>query len=351
MFQSDDIEVWNLNPNVTALTGSQRIFNVVGKLKDPERTKNLFYSLNGGPEHKVFFNRSRKDSERLENVGDFNIDSIKSDTLKSINLLTFRVVQANNQEKICQIEFPTQKFSETEPIYTLDLRNVNYPQQVGQIVDGKWQVDKNQFGEPCLEIKELDAGYDRIILFGRHDWTTGYEVITRLCVKKWTGIREHGLGIGFKWNPHLQGNGDCLPLQWNTGLGLYYFPKTLSLKPGVRISLSVDVHFDTDSNYVGETILSQGVFSFWRWAYGTLKAHVFRMKYPPGQITIGKHHWVKLLVQPSRYEFTVWKSGEKEPLPQVIASDPNEQLIQGSVAIIAHHCALRVYELIIKPIS
>jgi hypothetical protein len=161
---------------------------------------------------------------------------------------------------------------------------------------------------------------------------------------------EHGLGVGFKWNPHLQGNGNCLPMQWNTGLGLYYFPKNLSKKPGLRISMGVSVHFDSKGNYIGEYILKQGMLSFWRWAFAIIKSQIFRMKFPPAQIAPGKHYWLKMLVHPEKFEFTIWRTGKKQPSPQVIALRPVERLPQGSVGIIAHHCALRVYEFNVTPV-
>lgn len=350
MFLCEDLEIWNLIHNQSVFFGAQEIFNVVGRVRRPDKTLNLCYSINGKSERPIFFSRSTGDCERLRSGGDFNIDTISSSDLNQENTIKLGIVDNSCRSKEYRIDFSIHRNKTVTPNFRLNLEGINYPQQVGQVVDGKWRVNKDEGGERCLEIKSQDAGYDRIILFGNHDWTTGYEVIARLCVKKWTGIREHGLGIGFKWNPHGQGNGTCLPMQWNTGLGLYYFPKTLSLKPGLRISIGVDVHFDSEGNYTGETVLGQGMFSFRRWVYGIIKGHIFRMQYPTAQIEPNKHLWLKMSVHPDRYEFTVWKSGEKEPFPQVIASDPDDQLKRGSVAIIAHHCALRVYELRINPI-
>ena len=351
MFRTPEIEIWNLTPGVEALAGPQRIFNVVGRLTAPERVAELTYSMNGSPEQPVFFSRSAGDCDRLSTIGDFNIDTIEFDELKTQNRLSLRLVMLDNKTSQYEVVFPIRFWPEGLPKFHLNLEGCDFPEMVGQVVDGKWQISPDESGIPCLQIKEADAGYDRIILFGRHSWSTGYEILAKLSLAAWCGKTDHGLGIGFKWNPHLQGDGTCLPSQWNTGIGLYYFPRSLTIKPGLRISIGVNVHVDSQGRYTGEYILKQGMLSFWRWALGNLQRHLFCRPYPIAQIAPCRSYFFRLRIVPEAYRLTIWPSESPEPAPQVVAHQPIDRLPEGAVGIIAHHCAVRVYEFEVVPVE
>jgi|GEM_PF-1779520 len=351
MFRTPEIEIWNLTPGVEALAGPQRIFNVVGRLTAPECVAELTYSLNGSLEQPVFFSRTAGDCDRLSAVGDFNIDTINFDELKSQNRLSLRLVMRHAKTSEYEVVFPIRFWPEGPPKFHLNLEGCDFPEMVGQVVDGKWQISPDESGIPCLQIKEADAGYDRIILFGRCNWSTGYEIFSKLSLAAWCGKTDHGLGIGFKWNPHLQGDGTCLPSQWNTGIGLYYFPRSLTIKPGLRISIGVDVHVDSQGRYTGEYILKQGMLSFWRWALGNLQRHLFCRPYPIAQIATCRSYCFRLRILPEAYRFTIWPSESPEPAPQVVAHQPIDRHPEGAVGIIAHHCAVQVHEFEVVPVE
>jgi len=349
MYQTDELEVWNLAPDVTAKIGAQTIFNVVGRLKSPEKTQRLFYCLNDGPEKEVFFNPGPKRLGRLENMGDFNIDTIDLESLSTKNQLGFRIVDHNSREKRFRLSFPCAWYEEKEPKFELCLDGVEHPQRIGQVVDGKWRVGCDERGERCLEIRREDAGLDRIILFGRYDWTTGYEVLTRLSVMAWTAV-THNVGLVFKWNPHAQGDGTHLPTQWSTGLGYYY-----SRSPGLRIRFGVNVHHDVNGNKIGDYIMKESPLSFWRWRAGqlghALLNSILRLKYPFSQIVPGRQYYFRLRVHPERYALSVWQVDAREPQPQVEVQAPVERLPHGAVGIIPYNCGVRVYEFNVQPIK
>ncbi|MCI0696561.1 hypothetical protein L0337_31735 [candidate division KSB1 bacterium] len=347
MFSADKLEVWNLTPNSNALVGAQRIFNVVGRLRSPHATIKLLYSLNNGSEKSVWFNANEKRSTRLEYHGDFNIDTIEAADLKPRNRLAFRIVNGAIEQPKYDLIFSTHAILEELPQFRLNLEGVDNPEQVGQIVDGKWRVSRDENHEPCLEILKEDAGLDRIILFGRHDWTTGYEITARICVTAWT-TNTHNVGLVFKWNPHLQGDGTHLPSQWSTGLGYYY-----SRCPGLRIRFGVDVHLDKDGNKLGDHILQEATLSWWRRWVGRFGNKVFYKAlpriYPLSQFVPGVQYRLRLIVRPEKYALTVWKNGKKEPHPQVLVLNPIEKLACGSTGVIALNCGVRVYEFNVTP--
>ncbi|MGI9534359.1 MAG: hypothetical protein ACR2NW_05370 [Thermodesulfobacteriota bacterium] len=349
MFNSDNLNIWNLTPGVNTLIGSQEIFNIVGSLNCPDKVKEFNYSINKGPERPVFFNSLSNGSGRLANPGDFNIDTIQVDQLESKNEIDFRLLFKDGVEEKYKIEFPVHFYNNTLPSYKLDLKSIGYSQEAGQIVDGKWHVNKDEQNEKCLEILKKDAGHDRIILFGRYDWTSNYEITARICVTSWTHI-THNVGLLFKWNPHLQGDGTNLPVQWSTGLGYFY-----SLSKGLRIRFGENVHVDSSGKKQGDYVLKEKPLSFSRYIKGKMlkianpllrngnRSYLFGED-PFSQIIPGKHYYFKMHVHPEEYRLTVWEMGGKEPSPQLVVSKPDEILKQGSVGIIAYHCGVRIYE-------
>jgi hypothetical protein len=345
MYECDELEVWNLTPGVPALVGAQRIFNVVGHLKSPEKTGSLFYSLNGGPERPVFVKRNSNtnDSVRLERLGDFNLDTIHLQDLRPNNRIILRTSNGTSASKTHSIDFPIQSYQDGLPYYRLNLNEIDHPQQVGQIVDGKWHVGRDRRGEPCLEIRAEDAGYDRLIVFGSEDWTTGYEVTARFCVTAWTNS-WHVLGLFFKWNPHAQGDGTCLPDQWSTGMGISY-----SVGPGLTIAIGVDVHSNAHGTTEGLYILREGSLSLRRQRIRKIRK-LLGVRGPFSQLPTNRQYLFRMRVDPDHYALTVWKNGSREPQPQVCVPKPIERLSKGSVGVVAHYCSVRIYELNVSPI-
>jgi hypothetical protein len=357
MDRTNTIELWNLVDGIASKAGAQRIFNVVGRLKNPTQIEKLYYSLNGNPEKLVFFNSSTSVAERMENLGDFNIDTIELEDLQSNNTLVFRTIDRDRNETKHQVDFPISWFTEKSPSFKLNLEGIEHPQQVGQILEGKWSISRDdRTNEPFLEVSPEDAGYDKIMLFGRQDWTDGYEITARLCV---TSILKdnHNCGVFFKFNPHLQGDGTCLPSQWSTGLGYYS-----SLSKGLRIRFGVDVHRDEQRKLHGSYILDEQVlepFLYWKGKIvrgihrrlGRINPRLGEVRKPMSQLVPGKQYCWKMIVDRDRYSFTVWEYGTKEPLPQTVANKPIDRLPQGCVGIGAYQCSLRLYEFNVSPIE
>lgn len=354
MFETDEFELWNLAPDSNAVFGAQKIFNVLGRLKNPERIRKATYSINGCSEKPIFFRHLGKHSARLVCEGDFNIDTIPIEILRPLNQITLRLY-LDHECKMYRINFSASVVSEIVPQHKLDLSTAKYPQEVGQIVDGKWQWRRDESSEPCLEILKQDSGHDRIILFGRHDWTSGYVITARLCVTAWTHI-THNVGLLFKWNPHLQGDGTCLPIQWTTGLGYYY-----SLSKGLRIRFGRNVHFDYNGNKQGDFVLKEKplsayyyvkgkIIKHYRWFFKLIRVNSPFTYDPLSQIIPGRKYLFRLLVHPEKYTLTVWEEGKNEPSPQLVVKKPVEILPSGSVGIIAYNCGVRVYDFEVSPV-
>lgn len=329
-----------MTPSGAAIGGSQLVFNVVGRVHQPHRTAALAYSLNGGPERPVYFQRKHSRWGRLERTGDFNIDTITQDQLRRHNTLTLKLIDRTRRETQHTIRFDHELFASPERRFRLDLQNTDSPEQAGQIIDGCWRIEKDEHGVRCLRVRAENAGYDRLITFGSHDWTTGYEVTARLCVTEWTNLRYQNVGLLFKWNPHARGDGRHLPREWSTGLAYY-----AAMCPGLRLRFGVNVHLDKAGRKRGCHVLAERPYSAWRRLVGFVKNEALRLgKRPITQLRTRVMYQFRLHVHPERYALTVWPADEPEPAPQLEMLNPPDLLPTGSVGIIAAYSAVNVYD-------
>jgi hypothetical protein len=217
---------------------------------------------------------------------------------------------------------------------------------VGQVVEGPWRVGVDERRRRCLEIAPEDAGYDRIILFGREDWTTGYEVHARLAITRI--IAHHNIGLVFQWNPHERGDGSWLPKKWSSGLAYYC---SYGEHPGIRIRFGVQAHYDETGKIRGEYLLARRPLTTRRRVLINKIKHRARLSPWTTELRLHQDYSFRMLVHPRRFALTVWPAAGAEPPPQLVVDDPIEPLRQGAVGILAYHVGVRLYEFEVRPLS
>jgi hypothetical protein len=346
MVDLGELELWNVAPAVHAVVGAQAVFNVVGRLRSPATVESLSYRLNGGDERPVAFRRVGSRSKRLVRPGDFNIDTILVEELHEENVLTMRLGRSRRPVWEEEIVFPVRWFDAGASVFRLDLENANRAQEVGQIVDGRWRLLGDEHGRRCLELGGDDAGYDRIITFGDRHWTDGYEVHARLCVRHWTSELSHGAGLAFKWNAHRQGDGNELPEEWTSGVAWYF-----SESPGLTIRMGANARKDASGRWIGEQILAERALSPRRLRFARLTRYLWPTRHFFSQLRTGRTHEFRLRMEPRRWVLSTTPDGGGTAPVQVECIDPPRLIERGSVGVIAHGCALRLYELEVRPLS
>lgn len=354
MYESDQLDIWNLTPGGVARTGAQPIFNVVGRVHDLATFQSLTVRLNDGAPCPVVVNTAQGRSGRLHRPGDFCIDTIATADLQPHNTLTLHLHTTGGHDSTHAVTFNAAPFPPADRQFALDLDGVTEAEQVGQVVDGRWTIERDAAGEPCLAIRREDAGYDRIITFGHADWTTSYAVRMRFSVTEWTGA-VHLAGVLFKWQPHTQGDGTVLPKTWTCGLG-YYASNT----PGLRIHYGLGMDAGPDAPPGREIIVGEAPYSalrrrLWQLQFGGRRTKRYGrerlpLPLPTAQLQTGVQYWLKLIVAPEKHALAVWPVGQKERAAQVLAVPPGEPLATGSVGAIFYHCAARCYEFTVEPV-
>jgi hypothetical protein len=321
------------------------IFNVVGRVADPTSLEEFAYRLNDGPERPVFFARRTDPIARLRRAGDFNIDTIALADLAADNRLCLRIKRAGGSEHRREIGFRSAPFERAEPRFRLELDGARGAEQVGQVVEGPWRVAKDERGRDCLEIAPEDAGYDRIILFGREDWTSGYEVRARLAI---TRIADrHNIGLVFKWNPHERGDGTCLPKKWSSGLAYYC---SYGRHPGLRIRFGVQAHYEAGQVRGDHLLAHCPLTTRWHVMFNRIRQKA-RLARWTTELREGRDYCFRMLVQPRRLALAAWLAERVEPSSQLSVDDPIDPLRQGAVGILAYHVGVRLYEFEVRPLS
>jgi hypothetical protein len=350
MVKTDQIEVWNLTDDGIVRSGCVDTFNIVGRVSAPDTIRAFVYELNGSSEVPIFFARHADSETRLRQAGDFNIDTIGPADLAAMNRLSLRIKRADGVEHQREIVFRLAPFEQIDPSFRLSLAGMISAEQVGQVVEGPWRISEDELGRRCLEINPEHAGYDRIILFGRNDWSTSYSVRARLAVTSVSDV--HNIGLVFKWNPHERGDGTFLPKKWSSGLGYYC---SYGRYPGIRIRFGVRAHYDEAGKIRGEYLLAhrplatkpqQAVLNWIR-----RRSRVPRLSRQVTELNLHQDYCFRMLVHPKRFALTVWPAARAEPPPQLVVSDPVDPLPQGAVGLLAYHVGVRLYEFEVRPLS
>ncbi len=343
MLDTNDFIIWNLTHQQTVTIGSQSLFNILGRLKNPLIVLEFYFRVNQGEEKTILFNISDRNYGRLERTGDFNINSIDISELKETNQLYLRVEYEDHCEET-SIIFHTRRVEIEQPRFTLNLDGIGEPQEVGQVVDGYWQVDHSSSATPNIYVPPAEAGYDRIFLFGSQQWTSGYQITARLEATAWAH-RVHLLGLLFKWQAHDKGDGSYLPLNWNTGLGIFD-----SRSETLRIRYGVNVRKE-NGHKVGDTLVGEAPLDpTSASSFSKSRFNILRREPRRDYLELKRPYWFHLIVHPQIHSLAVWADDCQRPAkPQVVIKNPTELLSFGSVGVIAYNCGIRIYNFEVSP--
>lgn len=328
------IDVWNLHDGVCAVAGGQDTFNVVGRIHDP--SAHLDYSLNGAPWRPVYVRRADRGASRLERPGDFNIDTIATSELWPENRLVLRCRSPDADMTSRSLSFRIARIADGWSRSRPDLEGARRPEEVGQIVEGRWRLAAER-GRSCLQVREEDAGYDRVILLARPNRGGPFTAYARLRIDRRLSD-GFSAGLVFGWSGHPSGGGIDLPREWTTGLAYYR-----NRGRGLRLRAGREVSYpDRD----GDLVLGEATLSRWR-HLASRAAAATHLPWSLPQMRTGTEYHFRLRVDSTRYRLTVWQ-GTNEPGPQIDTA-ADDMLSTGAVGVLAHRCAVTLFDLHVVP--
>lgn len=192
------IEIWHgTSQKVGHLGTGQADFNVLGHISPPDHLDRLTYRLNDQPPVALSYRAFR----RLEKDGDFNADIPIELLQPGSNTVVIEAVSTNGQHAAQTVTITKETGAYPLPV-EINWSQVEDPQDVGQYVDGKWDLVPGG-------LRTLQVGYDRLFLIGETDWQD-YEVtvpVTIHHVTTETGPVDSGncLGLVLRFTGHVIG--------------------------------------------------------------------------------------------------------------------------------------------------
>lgn len=197
------ITVWyGQHQEVGHLGPAQDDFNLMGCLWPPEQFQALSYTLNRAEPITLKIARGLTGFRRLARAGHFNADIPIRDLRPGKNHIVLTAVRTDSTHLSEDIYVHHHEQGTCPLPYTIHWQDVNHPQDVGQCVDGFWQLGPKG-------LRTGHTGYDRIFLIGNRSWQD-YEVtvpVTIHYVPQKTGPRHGGNGVGLilRFTGHIAG--------------------------------------------------------------------------------------------------------------------------------------------------
>lgn len=197
------VTIWHgLHQRISHLGKAQDDFNVMGNVTSTEDSiVSLSYRLNG--ENAVLLTVAKKQfgRRRLIAKGDFNADIPINQIKMGENQIVFKAIDASGNSSEVILKLEKEEGDYPLPVF-IKWDEVTNPQDVGQYVDGHWQLEEKG-------IKNVNAGYDRIFLIGEKDWQD-YEITVPVTIYNInTSERSlhggNGIGILMRFAGHVIG--------------------------------------------------------------------------------------------------------------------------------------------------
>lgn len=344
MFRDDAVEIWNLTEGGTLETGCQEIVMVVGRLLQWEFGTRASYRLNGGPHRPMALYDMR--FGRLGAFGEFGIDSIhRDDLVPGENEIEIDVRRPANRRSTSRVTFTPVRSRYEETRFSLPGDSVGPIEEFGQVVDGRWSVDRDQHGTN-VTIAPGDEGYDRIVLFGDETWHSDYELVTEFTLDAYPN-GYHSFGPVFRWRPHVQGDGRVLPREWTSALAIYS-----SGRRGLTLRSGHQVAYGPDGTRSGHIQHAARRVSTVRAARARLSSRVPGLPHVP-EYPVGRPLRMTLTTRGERARVTLEPSGWRgvRRRATVSATLDDARVRRGAVGFLAAYCSVRIHRFDVRPIA
>lgn len=330
------ISLWyGKHQQVGHLGVAQDDFNLLGCLNPPEGFLRLNYALNQDQPVDLTIGRGPTGFRRLARSGHFNADIPIRNLQPGKNHIVLTAVRSDGTRLTEDVFVHRHEHGACPLPYSICWRDVGKPQEVGQCVDGLWQVEPKG-------LRTGHIGYDRIFLIGNTSWRD-YEVtvpVTIHYVSEQTGPRHGGNGVGLilRFSGHVVGgHREFPPAQPKWGYQPFGAIGWLRWKQGLNTSAPQLDFYRGDNDRTTH--------------FGV---------YP---VKVGRTYWMKMRceTQPdtsdghgvTRYSFKIWLDGRDEPQIwnwQTIQTS-EYALRRGGIGLLAHHVDATFGDIIVVPVD
>lgn len=195
------IDIWHGDSQrIGHLGAAQDDFNVLGHIEPWREIDTLTWSLNEQVPVPLSFRAFR----RLVADGDFNVDIPIGRLRTGANTITL-TTRLRDGRSLSRALTLTKESGDSRLPFTIEWRKVARPQDVGQIIDGHWELTP-------AGLRTRQVGYDRIFLIGERTWQD-YEARTTFTVHARAGetAKDAGVGLLARFTGHVTGGPEHFP--------------------------------------------------------------------------------------------------------------------------------------------
>lgn len=315
--------------------------NVLGAVsREDTETISLSYTLNGMPGRShlsvpgglnIGPHPSAKAPRRLMSKGDFNIDLDVHDLKPGKNQveITASDTSARVTNAILHLNY---RAGLRWPLpYEIEWDSVSDPQDVVQIVDGRWELTENG-------LRTVESGYDRVLAIGDNQWSD-YEACVRVTFNEFLkpedfpGIERDGIGFGLgqHWRGHTDNPiaGGQPKLGWiPTGGTCWYTARPAGATDAHRQFLQLEAELSTTGLQIHDRTRIQ--------AGDTYCFKIRCETTPDGPLYHGK----------------AWAESEPEPQSWLLTAQTQvRSLSKGSLIIVAHYVDVTIGRIEVIPVT
>ncbi len=317
------IDVWYGKRQVFGRAGTQQpMINIIGQVRSPEALYHLSYNF----QRKRYPLPTGPSAFRLATPGEFNIEIDRTGLPAGEYSLRIIAVYNDGTEVREQVWFTLEENTPQLPV-AIAWQEVASIQDVGQVVDGLWEITESG-------VRNAHIGYDRAIALGDTSWSD-YEIQLSFVIEEIT-IEPRSFGwpsmgaamhIATRWQGHEDWR-DILPRRGWTAFGALF-----SYQINQSDSEQLIWIYDQDNDRSEKRIL-------------------------PKQLAQGKTYHLRARVvtgseQSAIFSMKIWADTDAaEPDVWEITTEPMQGVIQhGSILLIAHQAIITFGDVLITSIE
>lgn len=317
------IEVWyGAVQRFGHLGEPQRWINVLGNVADSDQMESVTFAVNGSNDRPLTLG---SDLHRLALAGDFNVELSWEELKVGENILEITASRKDGASFRRQVTLNVERGNQWSLPYHVDFTKVKNLQDVVQIVDGHWTLEKDG-------VRTKQRYYDRVLTMGDTSWSN-YESAVLLTINDFTKA-EPGpptynvthFGVAMRWRGHHE-DGRQPSRKW--------FPL------GAQ----------------GEFLLKDNLDSCrWRILFNGTKDKPHRYTNHRNALQLGKPIRIKTQVFTradgrSCYRFKQWADGTPEPAKWDIEGFEEEDYPSGALCLVPHNSDVTIHEVRVEPID
>ncbi len=321
--QEVSIKCWyGTKQNFGNLGHPQRWVNVLGNISPGDGVSSNYFILNSNDPDT--FNLG-SDLHRLAASGDFNIQLSWEDLRQGKNNLQIIVKNTSGQITTETIILHIEKENRWPLPYAIDFSTVSALQDVVQVVDGKWRLEKSG-------VRTSHRYYDRVLTLGDSSWKN-YQALIKLTIHDWTPS-EPGpptynvshMGVALRWRGHHE-DGRQPSRKW--------YPL------GAQ----------------GEFLLKQNTDSCrWRILFDGTKDKKRKYADVTNKLNPGAPIFIRAEVKTildgrSRYRFKQWHAEENEPKYWDVSGMEENDYPSGALCLVPHNSDVTIHEIRVVPLE